>query len=177
MVGTFSLIKDVDRGQPLLQPTKPRSRRRAYAHGTNMGKPFPQSLECNSHPTIYVLFQESTDDVSTNTNLYAGHGHGFYQNPSQQPNFSWQPGASQTPGPFFHGYSQQPRLPFLATLHFPDLTRFLNDPIYHDLHWPPMSTKLPLDIPKFKDKSDEDPGDHVTTFLFGLKVPLLIMIL
>jgi hypothetical protein len=35
---------------------------------------------------------------------YAGLGHGFYQNPSQQPNFSWQPGASQTPGPFFPGY-------------------------------------------------------------------------
>jgi hypothetical protein len=37
-------------------------------------------------------------------NPYAGQGHGFYQNPSQQPNFSWRPGASQTPGPFFPGY-------------------------------------------------------------------------
>jgi hypothetical protein len=97
-------------------------------------------------------------------NPYAGQGHGFYQNPGQQPNFSWQPGASQTPGPFFPGYQQQPKLPFLATLHLPDLTRLLNDPICHDLHWPPMPTKFPSDIPKFEAKPNEDPGDHVTTF-------------
>jgi hypothetical protein len=97
-------------------------------------------------------------------NPYAGHGHGFYQNPGQQPNFSWQPGASQTPGPFFPGYHQQPKLPFLATLHLPDLTRLLNDPICHDPRWPPMPTKLPSDIPKFEAKPNEDPGDHVTTF-------------
>jgi hypothetical protein len=97
-------------------------------------------------------------------NQYAGPGQSFYQNPSQQPNFSWQPGASQNPGPFFHDHNQQPKLPFLATLHFLDLTRLLNDPIYHDLRWPPMPTKLPSNIPKFKTKSNEDPGDHVTTF-------------
>jgi hypothetical protein len=37
-------------------------------------------------------------------NPYTGQGHGFYQNLGQRPNFSWQPGASQTPGPFFPGY-------------------------------------------------------------------------
>jgi hypothetical protein len=95
---------------------------------------------------------------------YAGQGHGFYQNPDQQPNFSWQPGASQTPGPLFPVHSTQPKLPFLETLHLPDLSRFLNDPICHDPHWPPMPTKLTLDIPKFKGKPGEDPGDHVTTF-------------
>jgi hypothetical protein len=97
-------------------------------------------------------------------NPYAGHGHGFYQNPGQQPNFSWQPGASQTLGPFFHGYHQQPKLSFLATLHLSDLTRLLNDPICHDLRCPPMLTKLPSDIPKFEAKPNEDPRDHVTTF-------------
>jgi hypothetical protein len=30
-------------------------------------------------------------------NPYTGQGNGFYQNPGQQSNFSWQPGASQTP--------------------------------------------------------------------------------
>jgi hypothetical protein len=49
-------------------------------------------------------------------NLYASHGHGFYQNPGQQPNVSWQPGASQTPGPFFHGYHQQPKLPVITQI-------------------------------------------------------------
>jgi hypothetical protein len=97
-------------------------------------------------------------------NLYTSHGHGYYQNPSQQPNFSWQPGANQTLGSFFPGYNQQPKLPFLATLHFPDLTRLLSNPICHDLCWPPMPTKLPLDIPKFNAKPNEDPGNHVTTF-------------
>jgi hypothetical protein len=40
----------------------------------------------------------------------------------------------------------------------------LNDPICHDSCWPPMVTKLPSDIPKFKSKTNEDLGDHVTTF-------------
>jgi hypothetical protein len=97
-------------------------------------------------------------------NPYAGQGHGFYQNLGQQLNVSWQPGAIQTPGPFFPGYHQQPKLPFLVTLHLPDLTRLLNDPICHDLRWPPMPTKLPSDIPKFEAKPNEDLGYHVTTF-------------
>jgi hypothetical protein len=49
-------------------------------------------------------------------------------------------------------------------LHLPDLTRLLNDLICHDPRWPPMSTKLPSNIPKFEAKPNEDPGDHVTTF-------------
>jgi hypothetical protein len=87
-------------------------------------------------------------------NPYTGQGHGFYQNLGQHPNFSWQPGASQTPDPFFPGYHQQPKLPFLENLHLPDLTRLLNDPICHDPRWPPMPTKLPSDIPKFKAKTN-----------------------
>jgi hypothetical protein len=46
----------------------------------------------------------------------------------------------------------------------PDLKRLLNDPIYHNLCWPRMLTKLPSDIPKFEAKPNEDSGDHVTTF-------------
>jgi hypothetical protein len=97
-------------------------------------------------------------------NPYASQVHGFYQNSGQQPNFSWQPGASETPGPFFPGYQQQPKLPFLVTLHLPDLTRLLNDHICHDPRWPPMPMKLPSDILKFEAKPNEDPGDHMTTF-------------
>jgi hypothetical protein len=97
-------------------------------------------------------------------NLYANHNHGYYKNLGQQPNFSWQPGASQTPGSSFPSYNQQPKLPFLATLHLPNLTRLLNNPIYHDMCWPPMPTKFPSNIPKFEAKPNEDPSDHVTTF-------------
>jgi hypothetical protein len=52
-------------------------------------------------------------------NLDAGHGHGYYHNPRQQPKFSWKPGASQTPVSFFSGYNQQPKLSFMETLHLP----------------------------------------------------------
>jgi hypothetical protein len=95
---------------------------------------------------------------------YASQGYYFYQNPRQHSNFSWQPGASQTIGPSFHINSSQPKLPFLAMLHQPDLSILLNDPIFHDLHWPPMTTKFPSDILKFEGKPGEDLGNHVMTF-------------
>jgi hypothetical protein len=85
-------------------------------------------------------------------------GHGAYQNPGwaaipQQQSFqgSW-------------GQMSQPRLPFLAMLNLPDLSRLMNDHVCHDLTCPPIPTKLPSDIPKFEGKTSEDPGDHVTTF-------------
>jgi hypothetical protein len=40
----------------------------------------------------------------------------------------------------------------------------MNDPVCHDPTWPPVPTKIPLDISKFKGKTGEDPGDHITTF-------------
>ena len=43
----------------------------------------------------------------------------------------------------------QPRIPFLATLNLPDLSRLKNDPISHIPAWMAVPTKLPLDIPKF----------------------------
>jgi hypothetical protein len=58
----------------------------------------------------------------------------------------------------------QPRLPFLAMLNLPDLTKLMNDPVSHDPTWPSVPTKIPLDIPKFEGKNGEDPRDHVTTF-------------
>jgi hypothetical protein len=122
----------------------------------------PSNTMNAQHPMSFMGNQQTMSLQMQNP--YAGQGNGFYQNPGQQPNFSWQPGASQTPGPFYPGYQQQPKLPFLATLHLPDLTWLLNDPICHDPRWPPMPTKLPSDIPKFEAKPNEDPGDHVTTF-------------
>jgi hypothetical protein len=95
---------------------------------------------------------------------YDGQGYEFYQKPSQQSNFSWKPGASQTPGPSFPVNSSQPKLPFMATLHMLDLLRLMNDPIFHDSHWPPMLTKFPSYIPNFEGKPGENPSDHVTTF-------------
>jgi hypothetical protein len=127
----------------------------------------PSQSPSNENPTQQsTSYFKNQSMMSPHTqNPYASHAHGFYQNPSQQPNFSWKPSANQTVGPFFHGYQQHhPNLPFLETLHFPNLTRLLNDPIFHDPRWPPMPTKFPLDIPKFEAKPNEYLGDHVTTF-------------
>ena len=120
---------------------------------------------------------------------FAGYG-GYTAGVGQTPNFAgpqglpvgsagsighWgQPGASQIPGQSFQNFGSSaqsgwnplgpPRLPFLATLNLPDLTKLTNDPIRYNPVWPPVPTKLPSDIPKFEGKSGEDPGDHVTTF-------------
>ena len=67
-----------------------------------------------------------------------------------------QAGTSSTP--------VRPKLPFLATLNLPDLSKLMNDPVRHDPLWPPVPTKLPSDIPKFEGKAGEDPGAHATTF-------------
>jgi hypothetical protein len=96
---------------------------------------------------------------------YTGQGNpGFYQNPGQHANFSWQLGASQNLGSSFPLTPLQLKLLFLATLHLPDLSRLLNDPICHDPRWPPMTTKFPSYIPKFEAKLGEDSSDHVTNF-------------
>ena len=58
----------------------------------------------------------------------------------------------------------QPRIPFLAMLNFPDLSRLTNDLVSHDPTWLVVPPKLPSDIPKFKGKTGEDPGEHVMTF-------------
>jgi hypothetical protein len=85
-------------------------------------------------------------------------GHGSYQN------LGWTvvPQAQYFLGAW--GQMPQPRLPFLASLNLPDLSKLMNDSMSHDPTWPPVPTKLPLDIPKFEGNTGEDPGDHVTTF-------------
>jgi hypothetical protein len=87
-----------------------------------------------------------------------GQGHGAYQNPRWVvvPQTKYFQGA--------WGQMLQPRLPFLAMLNLPYLSKLMNEPVIHDPTWPPVPTKLPSDIPKFKGKNGEDLGDHVTTF-------------
>jgi hypothetical protein len=87
-----------------------------------------------------------------------GEDHGAYQNPGwdvipQHQSFqgSW-------------GQMSQPRIPFLATLNLPNLSKLMNDPMCHDMTWPPIPTKIPSYIQKFEHKTCEDPGDHITTF-------------
>ena len=56
------------------------------------------------------------------------------------------------------------QFPFLATLDSPDLSRILNDPIFHSPYWTVIPVKLPSNIPKFDIWSGEDLKNHVMTF-------------
>ena len=56
------------------------------------------------------------------------------------------------------------RIPFIATLNLPDLSKLTNDPGSHDLMWLVVPANLPFDIPKFEGKNGEDPRENVTTF-------------
>ena len=40
----------------------------------------------------------------------------------------------------------------------------MNDPMSHNAEWSAVPTNIPLDIPKFKGKAGEDPGEHVAAF-------------
>ena len=46
-------------------------------------------------------------------------------------------------------------------LNLPDLSRLTNDPVSHNLAWPPVPNKLPSDIPEFEGKPREDLSEHV----------------
>ena len=52
----------------------------------------------------------------------------------------------------------------MACLNFLHLASLTNDPIFHQAHWPPMPTNLPLEIPKFEGKAGECPQNHIMTF-------------
>ena len=56
------------------------------------------------------------------------------------------------------------QLLFLATLDLLDLSRILNDAILHSPYWSFIPAKLPSDIPKFEERSGEDPDNHVMNF-------------
>ena len=60
--------------------------------------------------------------------------------------------------------SFNPQLPFLATLELPDVSKLTNDPILHNLFWPPVPTKILGDCPKFDGKANEDPQAHVMPY-------------
>ena len=60
---------------------------------------------------------------------------------------------------FFQGawnHMAQPRIPFLATLNFPDLLKFTNDLFSHDPIWLVVPTNIPLEIRKFKGNNGEE---------------------
>jgi hypothetical protein len=128
----------------------------------NLGQPYPGSM----NPTWGQNFQSNVP--------FQGNIPNINQNPPQ-PNLSGLSNYLQTAygptgiptglPPQNYQFPQVNRqLPFLATLDLPDLSRILNDPIFHSPYWPIIPAKLPSDIPKFDGRSGEDPNNHVMTF-------------
>ena len=75
----------------------------------------------------------------------------------------------------YYNYPQQNRqLPFLATLDLLELSKLINDPIMHDHFFPPIPTKLALDLPKFDGKHGKEPKNHVMTFHLWFSLNLFI---
>ena len=68
----------------------------------------------------------------------------------------------------FNQLTQNPftltKLPFLATLELPYLSKVTNDPIRHYFSRLPIPIKIPTNIPKFDGKTGEDPANHITTY-------------
>jgi hypothetical protein len=85
-------------------------------------------------------------------------GFGSYQNPR----WNAVPNAESFVGGW--GQMSQPHIPFLAMLNILYLSKLMDDSVSHDPTWPPIPTKIPLDIPKFEGNNGEDHGDHVITF-------------
>jgi hypothetical protein len=139
-----SLSRDVTRGKPLSRSVYPHARIFSFPWGSaggNLGFPLGNQMGGGFPP-----FNQGPQ--------------GFIPSSGSIENSFWKPGASYNPRPSFQAAHQsmtQPRLPFLETLHFPDLSKLMNDPIHHDPSWPAVPTKLPSDIPKFEGKSGEDP--------------------
>jgi len=133
---------------------------------------FPRKGCLGSNP-----FQYSEGKMSGHFHFTRSKNPGFYQNLGHFVISSWKPSASPNLGPSFQASNQsefvnplipnsmsQPRIPFMVTLHLPDLSNLINNMIYLDLNWPPVPTKLPYDLPKAEGNNGEDLGDHVTMF-------------
>jgi len=56
------------------------------------------------------------------------------------------------------------KFPFLATLDIRDLYKLTKDPVNNNLFFPPITHKIPSDIPNFEGKQGDDLATHVTTY-------------
>jgi hypothetical protein len=60
--------------------------------------------------------------------------------------------------------ANQPFLIFMEGLNLHDLTKLINDLIFHDTNWPNIQNKNPSDIPMFEGKPREYPSKHIIPF-------------
>jgi hypothetical protein len=121
------------------------------SQGTHLYPPYGQTPNptCNSqNPSDYPPLAH----VSQNTSnpMYPGQHQPYTRGPTGY-NYLHNPVYGPTGVPMPHQYYPQVnrQLPFLATLVLPDLSRLMNDPIFHSSVWLAIPAKLPSDIPKF----------------------------
>jgi hypothetical protein len=127
----------------------------------------PQLVSNTTRGNFYNPYQNIPTGMMPNPSFTNQPGGGSYNSgqgfgPHQNPGWNTVPNAQY----FMRGWGHmlQPRIPFLAMLNLPYLSKIMNDLVSHDPTWSPVPTKIPSDIPKFEGKNGEDPGDHVTTF-------------
>jgi hypothetical protein len=70
----------------------------------------------------------------------------------------------QGPSSIHQNMFSNTKLPFLATLNLPDLSRLTNDPIKHQPMWLTIPTELPSIIIPSLMETWEDPSMHVMTY-------------
>lgn len=139
----------------------------------------PQSYtQYGSTATVGTNFIPQTDSPFGNPSVLGGKMFGNNPYYSSNPQTQFQPfpgtnipginayGGGSNPYHFQQNWNsvQPPKILFLATLNLLDLSKLNNVLIRHSLAWPPIPTKLPSDIPKFKGKVNEDPNTHIMTF-------------
>ena len=105
---------------------------------------YPNPIDLNPHQGMYPYTTNPYPGIP-----YGGSGMNVNQNPSIQ----------STQNPF-----APTKLPFLATLEFPYLSKLTNYPIRHNFAWPPIPMKIPIDIPKFDGKIGEYLATHIVTY-------------
>lgn len=72
--------------------------------------------------------------------------------------------ANTTGETFVDMATNPPFLPYTVCMSLPDFSQLINDPLLHNSNWPPMPTKLPSYIPKFKSNPREDLTSHARSF-------------
>jgi hypothetical protein len=134
-----------------------------HPQGKNVYPPHGQS----NHPAYNAQNPPSYANVShpSLNPAYPGQHQPYVGGPNgynYPPNLVYGPTGVPMPHQYHPQINRQPH--FLTTLDLPDLSRLMNDPIFHSPVWPVIPAKLPSDIPKFDGKSGEDPNNHVMTF-------------
>ena len=65
-----------------------------------------------------------------------------------------------------------PRLPFLATLNLPDLSRLTNDHVSHDPAWPASLLRFPRTYPNSRENRERIRANMLLPFTYGaLRIP------